>query len=159
MRRIVYAAFALTVLAACQPASTELTDYQKHEIAAEVELLHGQFWEAWRVYDGRGMSYYRDSPEFTFALDGQLLNGFDAVNDAVQSSDVATQEITFNEVQITVLAPDVVCTMEQGTYTETDADGATGPETAFAFTAIWVRSDSEWKVHFAHASTPTPETP
>ena len=82
MRRIVLAAFALTVFAACQPATNELTDNQKGEIAAEVELLHGQFWDAWRETDvARGMSYYRNSPDFTFTREGEPLNGFAALNE------------------------------------------------------------------------------
>ena len=71
MKRVIYlagfvfAAFALTVLAACQPATTELTDQQKAEIAAEVELRHDQYWDAWRVVDrDRGMSFFRNSPEW-----------------------------------------------------------------------------------------------
>ena len=159
MRRIVLAAFTLTVLAACQPATTELTEEQRNEIAAEVELLHGQFWDAWRVIDGRGMIYYYNSPDFAFGVDGQLVHGWAALNDIVQSSNVVTQEFTFNESLTTVLATDVVCVMEQGTYTETFDTGETGPETAFAFTAIWVRQGDEWKVHLGHASMPAPETP
>ena len=159
MRRLVLAAFTLTFVAACQPATDEMTVEQEAEIVAEVKLINGQFWDSWRVYDGRGMSYYYNSPEFVFGMEGQVLHGWSAVNDMVASSNVTAQRITFNESQATVLAPNVVCVMEQGTYTETFDTGETGPETVFAFTAIWVRQDGEWKVHLGHASMPTPESP
>ncbi len=159
MRRFFIAAFALPVLAACQPTSNELTDYQKGEIAAEVELIQGQFWDAWGVNDGGGMSYYNNSPDLALSMEGQLVRGWATVNDIVESSAWTTQEITINDSQITVLAPNVVYVMDQGTYTESFDTGETGPETAFAFTGIWVRQSGEWKVHFGHVSYPTPETP
>ena len=161
MRRFVLAAFALTVFAACQPATTELTVEQKAEIAAEVELVHGQLWDAWRETDlHRGMDYYRNSPEFTFAMEGQLFNGYDALHDAAHEmfASTASQTITLAESQTTVLAPDVVCVMEQGIGAATDTLGVTGPANPFAFTAIWVLRDGEWKVDLAHFSNPATES-
>lgn len=51
MRRFVIAALALTVLAACQPATTELTDYQKGEVAAEVMMVVDELMAAWNAED------------------------------------------------------------------------------------------------------------
>ena len=162
MRRIVLAAFTLTLFAACQPASIELTDYQKAEIEAEVQLLHDQFWDAWRETDvTRGMSYYLDSPELTAAFEGQLIHGFAAFDDLARSSfaNVASQAITIDESQTTVMAYDVVCVIEHISYTQTDAAGATGPEYTAAITLAWVLRDGEWKVYHSHSSSPTPENP
>lgn len=159
MRRFVFAAFALTVLAACQPATTELTDEQEAEIAAEVNAIRADFWDAWKVNDGGGMSYYNNSPNLAFGVEGQLVHGWDTYNDAVEASTWTTQEIAINDSKTIVLAPNVVYVMDQGTYIESFESGETGPETAFAYTAIWLRQDGEWKVHFGHVSFPTPETP
>ena len=162
MRRFVLAAFALTVLAACQPASIELTDYQKAEIEAEVQLLHDQFWDAWRETDvTRGMSYYFDSPNFTAALEGQLIHGFAAFEELARSafSNVTSQSITIDESQTTVMAHNIVCVIERITYTQTDAEGVTGPEYTAAITLAWVLRDGEWKVYHFHSSSPTPENP
>ena len=99
MRRFVFAAFAVTVFAACQPASTELTDYQKAEIAAEVELLHGQFWDAWRAADvDRGLSYYPNTPEAAYATEGELFYGSAAVED--QATDRAFRIGQTRNVQV-----------------------------------------------------------
>ena len=46
MRRFVLAAFTMTVLAACQPATTELTEEQKAEIAAEIRQTARAFWSS-----------------------------------------------------------------------------------------------------------------
>ena len=160
MLRLVLAFLSLTFLAACQPVTTELTDEQKAAIADEVRVISAEMLDAWRDADlGRGMSYYRDSPNFTFALEGQLTNGFAAFGDLVESvfPNVASRTITLSESQFTVLAPDVVCEMAQGTYSQTDTAGVTGPESQYAITLLWVRRNGEWEIHAAHESMPTPE--
>ena len=160
MRRFVFALFAVTVFVACQPASIELTDNQKGEIAAEVELLHGQMWAAWNETDlDRAMSYYRNSPDIVWADDGELMKGWTTINDMVQSLTIESQAVTFNESKTTVLALDVVHVVDQGTYVVTSTDGATGPETTFATSILWVLRNGEWKLDFIHVSRLTPETP
>ena len=162
MRRFVFAGLlAVTVLSACQSANTEMTEVQRGEIAAEVELLHGQFLDATRAADvERVMSYFRNSPEFVVANGGQLIN-FAATYDAFQwaFTNIVSQTITNTESQTTVLAPNVVCIVEQAMGAKTDTLGVTGPETAFANTNIWVLRDGEWKINHMHLSSPTPETP
>jgi uncharacterized protein (TIGR02246 family) len=162
MRRFVLTTFVLSVVLACQPATTELTDQQRGELAAEVELIHGQFWDTWRETDlDRGMSYYLNSPEYVFTYQGQMVSGYAAFRDLAENAftGVASQTISFNESRTTVLAPDVVCITDQGTYAATDTEGVTGPASAFAFTTIWVNRDGEWKVHVATNSEPTVVSP
>lgn len=162
MRRFVLAAFALTVLAACQPVATELTVERQAEIAAEVELIHGQFWDAWRETDlERGMSYYLNSPEFTLTYQGQMISGISAFwNLARQAfANISSQRISFDATKTTVLAADVVSVTAQGTYTPIDTEGVAGPEYVFAFITIWVKRDGEWKVFVASNSEPTVVSP
>ena len=159
MHRLILAAFALTVLAACQPATTELTEEQKGEIAAEVQLLHDQYWDAWRETDkDRGMSYYRNSPDFVFANGVALVKGWGTLNEAVQSWTVESQVVTIDESIATVLAPDIVHFVENGTYSVTSTSGETGPDIPFAVSTIWVLRDGEWKVDFGHISRLAPQT-
>ncbi len=155
MRRFVLAALALTVLAACQPSTTELTEEQKTEIANEVNAIHAEAWDAWRAADvDRGMSYYPDSPELTYITDGQLFRGTAAVDDQSRAMFVntASQTITITESYTDVLAPNVVCINAMHTYTVTDTAGVVGPEGVFAGTYIWVRRDGEWKMQSSHES-------
>jgi len=161
MRRIVLAAFALTVLAACQSATTELTEQQKAEIAAEVELLHGQFWDAWRAADiDRGWTFYPDIPEVSYATDGELFVGLSAIedNDRSNFAHIASQTITITESHTTVVARNVVCINELAKWTVTDTSGATTPERVFAGTYVWVLRDGEWKVQFSHESIPASDS-
>jgi len=162
MRRFIIAAFALTFLAACQPATTELTEEQKAEIAAEVNAIHSEMWDAWREADvPKAMSNYLDSPEFTLALQGQLISGFGAFDEMVGSifSNVESQTITVDETQTAVFAANTVCVVEHVTYTMTDTDGITSPEYTAVLTSLWIKNDSEWRIHHYHNSSPTPEQP
>jgi len=161
MRRIALAVLSLAFLAtACQPATTELTEEQKAEIAEEVNALQAEFWDAWREVDvGRGFAYYHDSPDFAVAVEGQLIRGFAALYEIAEAAHAgqASQVITVVESHTTVLAADVVHVMQSATGATTDSAGVTGPETAFAFSAIWMRRDGEWKMLLAHESFPPPE--
>lgn len=51
MRRFVLAGFALAVLAACQPTTTELTELQNSEIATEVMMAVEGLMDAWNAED------------------------------------------------------------------------------------------------------------
>ena len=159
MRRLILPLVLMVV--ACQPATMELTEEQKAEIAAEVNALQADLWDAWREMDiDRALSFGRDVPEFMFAYEGQLWD-YAEFEEAARSvsADVESQTFTITESQTTVLAPDVVCITEQGTNVATDTMGETGPEVAFAITVIWVHRDGEWKIEHNHESHPTPEVP
>jgi hypothetical protein len=152
MRRLALVVLSLAFLVACQPATTELTEEQKAEVAAELNAIKADFWDAWREWDvDRGMSYYHNSPDFIWANEG-LLIGWEALNEAARAANLESQAIAINESRVTVLDVDAVHMVEQGTYSETDTDGVTGPEMTFAFSALWLRSNGEWKVHAVHVS-------
>ncbi len=159
MRRLAPAVLSLAFLAACQPATIELSEERKAEISAQVNAVKADFWDAWRETDVEaGMSYYLNSPEFVFVNDGLPINGWTAVNQFAQSSEIASQTITLVESKATVLALDVVHVAEHGTYSTVAVSGETGPEVAFAFSGLWVNEGGDWKVHFAHLSRFMPET-
>ena len=103
------------------------------------------------------MSYFLDSPEFTFAFQGQMISGYSAFSDFFEAAfaNVASQAISFTESKTTVMAADVVSVTTQGTYAPTDTAGVTAPASAFAFTTVWALRDGEWKVHVASNSEPT----
>jgi hypothetical protein len=136
-----------------------LTEEQRNEIAAEVSAINVEMWDAWRAADyARGVSYF-DTEGLQFAYEGAVFDfaTFDEMWRPAFAS-IASQTITMEDSRTTVLAPDVVCVMEAGTYTQTDTAGVTGPEGSFAFTGVWVRRGGEWKLHLIHESFPTPET-
>ena len=160
MRRLALAVFSLVFLAACQPNTTELTEEQRAELTAEVSAINSEFWDVWREADvARGMSYYKDSPDFVLAISGQLIRGFSEFNDmaAAVFANVESQTITIDDSQTTVLGPNAAVVVEHVTYTQTDTEGVTGPEYTAAITSIWVRHEGEWKVGHFHNSSPVPQ--
>jgi len=162
MRRLAFAALSLAFLAtACQPATTELTEEQKAEIAAEVNAINTGFWDAWRAADfDQGMSYYYNSPDLAFGFEGAVDYGYAEIDAKYRPgmTGVVSQNITITSSETIVLAPDVVCTMETATFTVTDTAGVTGPEMSAAVQSIWVYRDGEWKIHIGHESFPSPES-
>ncbi len=160
MRRIVLVAFILTAFAACQPADTELTDYQKGEIEAEVNLELETMWDLFRQADyDHGIAYWEDSPEQLFGTsEGGILKGFAAIDAAFRPgfTTIASQVLNVDETHITVITQDVVYVMQRGTYAATDTSGVTDPTRPFAYSYLWTRTDAGWKVSSAHMSTGDP---
>ena len=160
MRRAIVAAFALTVLAACQPVTTELTEEQKAAIADTVSAVNAEFWSALEAAEfDRGMSYVYNSPEAVWGYAGVVDFGWDAIyaRYSPMFETMASQTLTFTESRATVLTPDVVCINQIGSAIPTDTAGVVGPEENFAVLTVWVRRDGEWKVQFGHESVLIPE--
>jgi hypothetical protein len=61
MRRVIIAAFALPLLAACQTATTELTEQQSAEIAAEIMMVVDGLMDAWNAEDATTSLSFFDS--------------------------------------------------------------------------------------------------
>jgi uncharacterized protein (TIGR02246 family) len=138
----------------------ELTDAEQAEIAAQVEAVNADWWNAWRNADfATGMSYYVDSPDLAFVMQGALDFGYAEVDAkyAPGMDGVASQDITITDSQTLVLARDVVTITDAGTYSATDTAGVAGPEMGFAVTNVWVLRDGEWKIRVGHESFVMPE--
>lgn len=150
MRRFVISAFTLTVLAACQPATTELTEEQKAVIAAEVDSLTNEWWDAWRVLDvDRGASFMYDGPGMTWASDGyRTLYSVAEAKEVWEPSlaGLQRQEMELTNARTVVLAPDIVWTLREFDYAVVDTAGNTVAEGQFKETAVWVKRDGEWEV-------------
>ena len=160
MRRLTLSVLSLAFLAACQPATTELTDEQKAEIAAEVEALHAASWDAWRAVDlDRALSYWDSSSDVWWAEQGQIVHGYVEAESHFReaSAGVSSFDITISESRTLVLAADAVAVLQQGVFSVTDSAGMTSPEQPFVMSATWVRRDGEWKVLYGHESYPAPE--
>jgi hypothetical protein len=160
MRRFIFAGFALTVLAACQPATTELTEEQKAEIEAEVDGALDALWDLFREADyERGIVYWEHSPDLVFAgTAGGILVGFSTLDNIYRPffETIASQEINIAERHFKVITLDAVYAMERGTYAQTDTAGVTGPTRPYAYTYLWVRTDAGWRISAGHMSAGDP---
>jgi ketosteroid isomerase-like protein len=142
--------------------TTELTEEQEAEIAAEVDALQADWNDAWEVVDvERAMSHWTESPETGWAIRGMAFLGAEelaqvAAGSASYYEGITRQENTRRESRTHVLAPDVVYIMERGASITIDTAGVAGPETDYAYTYVWIQQNGEWKIHFAHGSLPVP---
>lgn len=155
MRRAI---LALTIAAAvgCRPAGSDLSDTQRTEVTAALSEANAAYWDAWRAADwDRGMAFYVDSPDFVWAAGGVVYFGL-AELEAARSgfANVASQTFTFRDTRIIVMAADAASVTATGTWAQTDTAGVTGPTREFAWTAVWILHDGEWKIHLAHMSYP-----
>jgi hypothetical protein len=159
MRRFVLAAFTLTLLAACQPAITELTEEQKAEIAAEVNLKLDALWDELRQPDfDRLLTFFHNTPG-TFSVNNGDFYEWSPALDSITRAALAEWEdqvLTVSETRTVVLSPDLVYTMRVGTDSVTLKSGAATPTRPWAWTNLWVRRDGEWKVLYDHQSHPSP---
>jgi hypothetical protein len=159
MSRFVFAAFGLVVLAACEPAITELTDDERAEIAAEVESRLDQLWDALRNPNADLiLSFFCESPDLLEVHDGGFISGY-ATFDSLAGPVIGeweNQVITVSETRSVVLSRDVVHTMRVGTDSMTYKTGEAVPTRPWAVTYVWVRSDGEWKILLGHGSHPSP---
>jgi hypothetical protein len=161
MRRLALAAMSLTLLAACQPETTQLTEAERAEIADTVNALHSASWDAWRAVDlDRALSYLDSSSDLWWAEGGQVLHGYAEVDSHFReaSATVSSFNITITDSRTLVLAADAVAVLQQGRFSVTDSAGVTSPEQSFVMSATWVQRSGEWKVLYGHESYPAPES-
>ena len=157
MRRFVLAAFVFTVVTACQPANTELTDEQEAEIAEEVLAAFLEAEAAWETENADPdmvMSRFVNSSESVWAGSGILIRGYDDQFEVSRSAYASRAKADWSSTDrhISVLATDVVYMMDVGKVVFTDTAGVTTPESNYAYTYIWVQKNGEWKILAAHGS-------
>ncbi len=158
MRRVMPSLMLLAVVA-CQPASVDLTDEQKAEIAAEVDSLTNEWWAAWEVFDfDRGLSFFPDGQDIVWAGAGARTVYSPAEGREVWGPGVTglqRQDLEFTNSRTVVLAPDIVWTLREGNGTAIDTTGAVVYEGQFIETAVWVKRNGEWKIMLGHDNDAT----
>jgi hypothetical protein len=144
----------LLAVVACQPATMELTEEQKAEIAAEVDSLTNEWWSAWEAFDfDKGLSFVPDNEGIVWAGAGTRTVYSPVEGREVWGPGVAglsRQELEFTNSRTVVLAPDIVWTLREGDGTAIDTTGTVVHEGHFIETAVWVKRNGEWKILLGH---------
>jgi len=148
MRRIVFAAFALTVSAACQPATTDLTEAQRAEIVTAVSQVATDNWRAWLAQEDVDevlsvSSDWAGTPwSGTSSLD-QMRNDMALHWDRWDYD----QDVEYSW-DVKVLAPNVAAAKMTTDYVRTDASG-TVQQWTVNWATVWVLEDGAWKMLLA----------
>ncbi|UCG86887.1 MAG: nuclear transport factor 2 family protein [Gemmatimonadota bacterium] len=154
MHRLFLAAIALTVLAACRPATTELSEDQKAAIADEIAALHADAAKAIRARDvGSWLAYFENTDELTFTScvqDGAVAayRSWSARADTTYAHYAAIASMDrfeWGDLHTRVLAPNVavVATTYEAVATDTAGVSFAGNAT---WVAVWVRTNGTWKM-------------
>ena len=149
MRRIVLAAFALTVFAACQPSTTELTEEMKAEIATEVEQRVAGYMEAVQRHDASWLvNFWSDVDGIVFAGDGNVAEGHDAIAKPTRDWIAGLESVIragFSNGHTYVLAPDAASHTAAFDWSIVNTAGDTVSSRG-SWTYVFKRFDGEWKV-------------
>jgi ketosteroid isomerase-like protein len=152
MRRLVLAALSLAFVAACQPATTELTEERKAEIAAEVLQIRAELAAVNERLDVEAfLSFFTDDLVAAKELDVMDYETFARrIEEDFNTYDhyVITQELA----EVSVLSEDAVAVTDKSQWVMIAVGGDTvwaGPAT---FTSIFVLRDGDWKVVHLHGA-------
>jgi hypothetical protein len=162
MRRILLAALAVSVFVACQPATTELTEEMKAEIAAEIRQVVAEFWQTAEEVDIQRWlgywppeieSYFQTEPAFQVNM-LNILTGADEVRENWVSDFAARSAngIVLANEHIAVLTEDLALHVSKGSFTVSDTLGNTTEPAPWTATTVWVRHSGEWKNLHMHQS-------
>jgi hypothetical protein len=153
MRRFVFAVFTLTVLAACQPVTTELTEEQKAEIEAAVRQVADDMYAGARDADWeRIVSHWRQQDGL--CLMGTTIRPCPEVREAYrqawspdQEVRLERQEMEGEDMRVVALTPTVAImarTTEENRAYRSNGEVSRGTFAAFA---VFVLENGEWKAH------------
>jgi len=152
MRRLALVVLSLAFLAACQHATTELTEERKAELAAEVFQVRADLAAVNERLDVAAfLSFFADDLVAAKELDVMDYDTFARrIEEDFNTYDhyVITQELA----EVSVLSEDAVAVTDKSQWVMIAVGGDTvwsGPAT---FTSIFVRRDGEWKVVHLHGA-------
>ena len=147
MRRMILV-LMLFVFVACQPATMELTDAEKAEIAGELTQVMDGIGASFRELDvERFLTYFQKGDELTFVQDGIVTRSWDGFADLKRAAwaGFASVELIEYDLQTQILAANA------GVVTMTFTNGATATtgdavEGRGIFMAVCSELDGEWKI-------------
>jgi hypothetical protein len=142
MRRHILVALASAVLAACQPAASELTEEQRATIGESVVQLSAEMQSAFDNENPEYFSYFADW--FTSSAVGRRSIEMTRSGTMQDYWPNITQTSEAGETRTLVLGPDIVVLERAQVNTVTDSTGNT---TAYdvRLSELWVRENDTWK--------------
>ncbi len=158
MRRTILSALALAVLAACQPATTELTDAQRAAIADTVTQLTDQLLSLTGDADA-WMDLFSTGQELRYVQNGVILSRDDLESEMTAFVGACEEQSwAWDDVHVVVLGPDAaaVTATYHGAYTDTTGQTFTFDEIVVTYASA--RSDGTWKIVQAHEYFAPPDS-
>ena len=146
--RILTVPLAAFIAAACQPASSVLTDAQRETITAEVNQVVVDLFDAMNAHEAdRVLEHYLNSDEFAYVGLVDIRTGWNGFARMAGQWYPANPDVTF-EYQIAhtqVLSPTVALVVLRGSSTDAEA---------LVWTQVMVNHDGQWRIAHEHESWP-----
>ena len=151
MRRLVLSAVSLAFLAACQPATTELTEEQKAAIEQEVRDLDDDLIAFAGNAETEGfLSLFEQSEDLTFAMYGAVHNSWSTWDGIVKRgfariAEAEVERCEWSNRHYQVLAPTVaVFTAVVRCFGPTAAGSPTLVD--HTWSAVWAYPEGQWRI-------------
>jgi len=160
MCRLGLAVLPLAFLAACQPATTELTEERRAAVAEELAQSFDAYATAVRQLDlDAVLGLFQQSDDFALAESGEITRSWTAFAQVVRESwpmYASVDSFAWGELHIQVLASNIAVVTTTFDFAASDTTGApivmNGTEST-----VWVQTDGEWKIVNVSETFPTPE--
>ncbi len=159
MRRFVLAAFALTVLTACQAPPPEMTEADVSQIESEMTTLDQAVVEAVKVSDlDAFLGFFSD--DLTWALFGEVHHGLDSWAQQVTPFFLQGERLDrcdYLNRRVQVLARDVAISTWVSICFAPSPEGPVLVDD-HTWTAVWAKKDGQWKIVNVSETYKPPET-
>lgn len=143
------------LLAGCQ-TNNDLTASEIDEIKTSVKTVFDTMVDGMNEHDAdKIMECYLKDESLRYAVDGELVLGWNAMNERAQAGHDDPDEyspVTINDVYVDVLTRDVATVSALGTIEFINADRDT-VQILYAITDVFKRMENGWKVVNEHEST------
>ncbi len=161
MPRLVLGVLSLAFLAACQPATTELTEERRAAIAEELTQAFDGYAAAVRQLDQDGvLSFFQQSEDVAFAEYGAITLSWSALAEFVRQNwpmYASVENFQWGDLHIQALAPHIAAVTTTFDFAASDTTGA-AIAVSGTFSTVWVQTAGEWKIVNLAETFPTPET-
>jgi uncharacterized protein (TIGR02246 family) len=157
MQRILFVVCALVVsLAACQPASRELTqDEQIPIIDTLLQFQRDLFVAAEAIDPERVLTFFAE--DASVSVDGTAMSPA-AFQEFLRLAyaGLGSHEITWHPAEVSVLTRDIAIMTVGGLATTVSVEGDTTVYQPVTWTEVFVRREGQWKLRQAHQSWGSP---
>ena len=149
-------------LASYAGAGPKLSDTERAKIESEIKAGVQAIVAAVNALDAdKAFAHFSSSPDFREATNGSLTSSHEALLAKYREAyaKLRSQDRRVADEHITVLSPDLAMYTAGGTFLLTDKSGKSTPPIPIAWTFLWRREGTQWKVVNAHQSFVPPPAP
>jgi len=155
--RVIFLIVPLISFLGCQNTTNELSESEKDSIKEEVREVFDESIKAANAHDAAGMlAHDWNSQDYLYASNGNLMKGWNAKSDAVQSihtnPELQSYGVVLDEVILRVISRQVVIITCTGHFSNFPKEQ--GPQDIkFVLTCLYEKINGKWVMTVGHEST------